>query len=67
MLEEAKDQTAPQAGDDMAAQDLIAEVCSPYRTKLDAESWDEDARFLQPGDRSFHDALSVPGIFLAQT
>lgn len=62
LFEESKDQTVPVA-DDMAARDLIAEVCSPYRTRLDADSWDEDVQFLEPGGRGFHDALSVEGIF----
>lgn len=61
MLDEAKDRTVPIA-DDMAARDLIGSVCSPYRTKLDADQWDEDVQILQPG-RSFHDALAVPGVF----
>lgn len=61
MLDEVNDDTVP-VNDDMAARNLIADICSTYRTRLD-DSWDEDVYILEPGDRSFHNALSVSGIF----
>ena len=48
---------------DVAACDRITEFCSVYRTKLDGESWHEDVTLLETGSRSFHDALSVAGVF----
>jgi hypothetical protein len=45
IIEDAEDQTVPVA-EDRAARDLIAAACSPYCTRLNAESWDEDVRIL---------------------
>jgi hypothetical protein len=61
MFAKAKTQAIPYKAD-ATARDLIAGVCSPYRTKLNADTWYEDRSFLSgPGDRHFHDALAVPG------
>jgi hypothetical protein len=48
---------------DSAARDEIAQVCSPYRTKLDRQTWHEEALVLQTGRGAFHDARTVQGIF----
>lgn len=61
MFELVKDYKQVQAAD-MAARKLIVDVCSPYRTRLDADTWQEHVTVLQgAGDRHFHDALAVPG------
>lgn len=62
-LEDYKDDLVSAAPEDMAARDRVAGVCSPYRTKRDGESWDEDVQILERGGRGFHDALSMEGIF----
>lgn len=47
---------------DVAARERIVEVCSPYRTRLNADTWHEDVTVLQDvGTRHFPDALAIPG------
>lgn len=47
---------------DLAARERIVEVCSPYRTRLNADAWHEDVTVLQDvGTRHFPDAPAVPG------
>jgi hypothetical protein len=49
---------------DMAARELIVGACSPYRTRLVADTWSEDVTILRSaGDRHFPDALAVPGAY----
>ncbi|RKT74453.1 hypothetical protein DFJ66_7812 [Saccharothrix variisporea] len=62
LVEELHDEPYPNPADE-AARRLIAQVCSPYRTRLDDGSWDEDEVFLEVGGRTFHNALSVRGHF----
>jgi len=62
MLAMAKAQEVPPGQADVAARNVVADVCSPYRHRLDEDKWHEDVIILRgAGDRHFHDALAVPG------
>jgi hypothetical protein len=61
MLAPVKTQEVHERADGVA-RNVVADVCSPYRIRLDAETWDEDVIILHgAGNRHFHDALAVPG------
>jgi hypothetical protein len=48
----------------MAARELIVGACSPYRTKLVADTRSEEATILRSaGDRHFPNALTIPGAY----